>query len=957
MRRLLGFILLSWAVAASAQFFGRSLSREQIEQMRQQSQGMQMQPLTREEAAQMQRDAEEMQRLSKEMERLHRLGRFDEAQAVAKRIDELMNSGPAARLREQQMGHMGDVLRQLPPGMLPEGVDEASLQDAMRFSAGDAMGMERRMMENDGTLFLPEPLFVRPVRLRYSSETMRGAARMPMKARDLLMEGYAKMQAKDFDGADAAFRQASALTPSPQVLEAQARLLVARGDPKGALRLLDTFPQRAIPLYWLRSEIQSSLGEHKAAIASAEQAAKLAGPSGETSIDYAASLNNLGVALQLSGDAKQALQLYEQSVTALQAAAEKAPRTTAAIVRTQTPTVAANLGLAFWQLGDTKRAADAYRVALDERAYTENANESFLTERAQLAKAQATAVELHALLTLDPQNLGLQTLLERKGALLERRTRVQTAFRRDASAQVEQPGAVGRMFEGPEARARREGQSRQVEQDQDLLREYDAVVAERAALAGNGARTPEDQAKIADLDTRIQVMQQRMQMREQETKSRQESAMSSSEMRDIARQSGGDIQKMMTAMNARTDQQQQAREQAAKDERASLYSRVQERVPPGAVLLEMVKFRPIDPKAPDAKRPERYGTYIVRAGADPDYVDFGDAVPLEKLVGEFRAALASPERPGARELGRRLDEAIMQPVRSKLGAATTLYVAPEGSLNLVPLAALVDESGRYLIERYSINYLASGRDLLYLGRAEPARSPALIIADPAFDQKPSSAPAPAGTQTRSRDFRSTKYERLPGTAAEADVLKKVIADASVLTGTAATETAAKKVAGPRILHIATHGFFLQDLPGESEDPMLRSGLVFAGVNASSPSASDDGVLTALEASNLDLRGTKLVVLSACETGLGEVRNGEGVFGLRRAFVVAGAETLLMSLWQVADDATKDLMTSYYSRLSKGESRADALRQAQLAMLKDEKTKQPFFWAAFISSGESGVLRK
>jgi len=102
-----------------------------------------------------------------------------------------------------------------------------------------------------------------------------------------------------------------------------------------------------------------------------------------------------------------------------------------------------------------------------------------------------------------------------------------------------------------------------------------------------------------------------------------------------------------------------------------------------------------------------------------------------------------------------------------------------------------------------------------------------------------------------------------------------------------------------------------------EDPMLRSGLVFAGVNALS-SAEDDGLLTALEASNLDLRGTKLVVLSACETGLGEVRNGEGVFGLRRAFVVAGAETLFMSLWQVADEATKDLMTSYYTRPSKGE---------------------------------------
>jgi CHAT domain-containing protein len=137
--------------------------------------------------------------------------------------------------------------------------------------------------------------------------------------------------------------------------------------------------------------------------------------------------------------------------------------------------------------------------------------------------------------------------------------------------------------------------------------------------------------------------------------------------------------------------------------------------------------------------------------------------------------------------------------------------------------------------------------------------------------------------------------------------------------------------------------------------MLRSGLVFAGVNALR-SADDDGVLTALEAASLDLRGTKLVVLSACETGLGEVRNGEGVFGLRRAFVVAGAETLVMSLWQVADDATKDLMGAYYARLARGEPRAAALREAQLGLLKDPKSAHPFFWAAFISSGETGALK-
>src|SRR6185436_7622546 len=127
-------------------------------------------------------------------------------------------------------------------------------------------------------------------------------------------------------------------------------------------------------------------------------------------------------------------------------------------------------------------------------------------------------------------------------------------------------------------------------------------------------------ARIADLDTRIQVMQQRMQMREQDGRNlAQNPAMTQSELRALMRESGNDTQKLMAAMNARTEQQQRAREQSAKDERASLLSRVQERVPPGAVLLEMVKYRPIDPKAPDAKRAERYGTYVIRAGADAEY--------------------------------------------------------------------------------------------------------------------------------------------------------------------------------------------------------------------------------------------------------------------------------------------------------------------------------------------------
>src|SRR5262249_51064203 len=174
-------------------------------------------------------------------------------------------------------------------------------------------------------------------------------------------------------------------------------------------------------------------------------------------------------------------------------------------------------------------------------------------------------------------------------------------------------------------------------------------------------------------------------------------------------------------------------------------------------------------------------------------------------------------------------------------------------------------------------------------------------------------------------------------------------------------------------HLATHGFFLDDLPHdkgvgrlllhddspeangkaksvELDNPMLRSGLFFAGAN-SRLSGADDGVLTALEAAGLDLYGTKLVVLSACDTGVGEVKNGDGVYGLRRALVLAGSETQVMSLWFVSDKATRDLMVDFYKRLRQGEGRSEALRQAQLQMLEHKRFSHPFYWASFIQSGE------
>ena len=160
---------------------------------------------------------------------------------------------------------------------------------------------------------------------------------------------------------------------------------------------------------------------------------------------------------------------------------------------------------------------------------------------------------------------------------------------------------------------------------------------------------------------------------------------------------------------------------------------------------------------------------------------------------------------------------------------------------------------------------------------------------------------------------------------------------------------------PRLLHIASHGFFLDDgdrrasSPAISQNPLLRSGLALAGANLDE--SHGDGILTALEAAGLDLWGTKLVTLSACDTGVGEIHNGEGVYGLRRAFMLAGAETLVMSLWPVSDAIARDTMVAYYARLRIGMGRGDALRQAKLSVLKRPNLRHPYYWAAFIQSGD------
>jgi CHAT domain-containing protein/tetratricopeptide (TPR) repeat protein len=416
---------------------------------------------------------------------------------------------------------------------------------------------------------------------------------------------------------------------------------------------------------------------------------------------------------------------------------------------------------------------------------------------------------------------------------------------------------------------------------------------------------------------------------------------------------------------------------------------VRQALPADAVLIEMGKFNVRNFRSTKGEKRwlgQRYAAWVIPPAGRGDVrlIDLGEAGAIDRAVQSVRTALqeAGPvlrdkgEPDAEKELHQPLEELsrrVLHPLLEHIGKSKRWVLSPDDALWLAPWAALRLPDGQYAVEGHTLRYVVSGRDLVSPApRTTPGRP--RIVADPDYDLAPAEAAAQAAELVGDRnpgELRGLlpsaqlprRVPRLPGTAVEAAAIKESVAKYAgqapwVYLQAQALEGVVKVFPSPRALVLSTHGYFLPAREKKEEarvleNPLLRCGLLLAGCNrrdkATGP-RDEDGVLTGLEILEMDLRGTELVVLSACETGLGDVRGGEGVAGLRQAFQLAGARAVVATLWQIPDRETARLMSDFFAQLAEGQDKAEALRQAQLKLIESRRQRDgaahPFFWAAF-----------
>jgi CHAT domain-containing protein/tetratricopeptide (TPR) repeat protein len=407
---------------------------------------------------------------------------------------------------------------------------------------------------------------------------------------------------------------------------------------------------------------------------------------------------------------------------------------------------------------------------------------------------------------------------------------------------------------------------------------------------------------------------------------------------------------------------------SATEKRSPSWREVQAVLKPGEALVEMIRLR-LDLKNDSVI----YVALLIKPGLQiPDMV----IMPLGHAM-ENREFLYYRNTIRFRLPNERSYKVYWKSLEPSLAGVNTIYFSPDGIYNKVNMLTLFDpERKQYLIDRLSLKVVSNAKDLLLKASAASPSPQAVLLGYPDYLQNGSEDHISISTETSSPALSVLRggTDPLPGTKEEVLKIEKLLKSNQWRVNTylagEATEEIVKAQRGPALLHIATHGFFIDSPSEEGElvysqnisraehNPLLRSGLLLAGAeknisnqvkDKSRNDTREDGVLTAYEAMNMNLQHTDLVVLSACETGAGEVRNGEGVYGLQRSFLVAGANNVIMSLWKVNDDATQELMVLFYSHWLTVKDKREAFHLTQLELKK--KYTDPFFWGAFVIIGQ------
>ena len=378
---------------------------------------------------------------------------------------------------------------------------------------------------------------------------------------------------------------------------------------------------------------------------------------------------------------------------------------------------------------------------------------------------------------------------------------------------------------------------------------------------------------------------------------------------------------------------------------------------------------------------------------DSHVIQYGLLAPIRKQIFLLRDMIQDEdiEEEEMRESSHQMYKLLIAPLEKFIQDKQILYIVPDGSLNILPFDALIDHQDQYLIESYDIRMITTCRELV-TPELTLATGGYLVIAGPDYNadyianttdfqtiQSRGTAQLTEGLRMAAIGMRGLSFDPLPGAEEEGkeiEAICKQTKSTQLFLKNQARELLLREIkTPPEVLHIATHGFFLKSqenlvkrllklqrstdrlnyTPPPGDNPLLRAGLAFAGINKNAPylgeiDPDNDGVLTALEVLALNLSGTQLVVLSACETGLGEIFVGEGIYGLRRAFQEAGAKMVINSLWEVSDKGTQALMTNLYQRLHKGVSIRKAFREAQLDLIGSYRWSHPYIWSAFIIVG-------